>query len=71
MLVVEDDQATRQAVRDTLESLDYRVLEAADGKEALAVYEQHDREIALVLSDLVMPGMGGGPLLQNLRRRDP
>jgi two-component system cell cycle sensor histidine kinase/response regulator CckA len=71
VLVVEDDQATRQAVRDTLESLDYRVLEAADGNEALVVYEQHDRDIALVLSDLVMPGMGGGPLLQNLRQRDP
>ncbi len=71
VLVVEDDRATRQAVRDTLESLKYRVLEAADGEEALTVYEQHDQEIALVLSDLVMPGMGGGRLLQNLRKRDP
>ncbi len=71
ILVVEDDQATRSALREILEMLNYRVLEAAHGREALAVFEQHADEIALLLSDLVMPEMGGIPLIYALRKRKP
>jgi len=71
ILVVEDDPVTRTALRDTLERLNYRVLVAADGQEALAVFEQHADELALVVSDLVMPVMGGEELVQELRKADP
>jgi len=82
VLVVEDDTAMRDALVDCLEMLNYQVLEAATGQEALAVFEQHGDDpstssehgsgqgIALVLSDLVMPEMGGLALVQALRQRD-
>jgi two-component system cell cycle sensor histidine kinase/response regulator CckA len=77
ILVVEDNQATRQALVDSLELLNYRTLEAADGQEALAILAQPpppaggEREggVALVLSDIVMPGMGGAALLRSMRQR--
>ncbi|MDY7080573.1 MAG: PAS domain S-box protein [Chloroflexota bacterium] len=69
ILVVEDNAAARRALMESLELLNYRVLEAANGQEALAVLERHGDEIALVLSDVVMPGMGGISLLHVLRER--
>jgi len=71
ILVVEDDPTTRSALREILEMLNYRVLEAAHGREALALFEQHADEIALLLSDLVMPEMGGIPLIYALRKQNP
>jgi CheY-like chemotaxis protein len=71
ILVVEDEAATRQAVVDGLEMLGYRVLEATNGQEALATFEQQADQIALVLSDLVMPEMGGQALFHALRQQDP
>jgi CheY-like chemotaxis protein len=50
--------------------LNYRVLEAANGREALDVLEQRASEIALVLSDLVMPEIGGQALFHAMRQRD-
>jgi len=71
LLVVEDEDATREAVCDFLQALNYRVLEAADGREALEVFERERDKIDLVLSDLVMPGMGGVTLYRKLRERYP
>jgi two-component system cell cycle sensor histidine kinase/response regulator CckA len=70
VLVVEDNAATRKALADSLETLNYGVLQAADGREALAVLEQHKDEIALVLSDVIMPDMGGMALLHASRQRN-
>jgi PAS domain S-box-containing protein len=69
ILVVEDNAALRKALADTLELLNYRVLEAANGREALNVLEQRASKIALVLSDLVMPEMGGQALFYAMRQR--
>jgi len=69
ILVVEDDAALREALVDSVELLNYQVLEAANGREALAVLEQHAGEISLVLSDLVMPEMGGQALFHAMRQR--
>jgi CheY-like chemotaxis protein len=69
VLVVEDDTTMRAVLVDVLEMLGYRVLEAANGREALTVYEQHAAEIALVLSDWVMPSMGGLELVRELEAR--
>ncbi len=68
ILVVEDNAAFRQALMDMLEQMAYRVLEAANGQEALTVLDEHD-DVALVLSDLVMPEMGGQALLRAMRAR--
>jgi len=71
VLVVEDNRATRQALRDALEALNYRTLEAEDGREGLELFERYQNEIALVLTDLVMPQMGGQALIRELLKRDP
>ncbi|MBI2950873.1 response regulator [bacterium] len=71
ILVVEDEAEVLQVVRDLLERLSYRVLTASDGPEALRVYEAHRGEIALVLTDMVMPEMSGLDLFEALKGRDP
>jgi PAS domain S-box-containing protein len=71
ILVVEDSPATRAAIVAALEMLQYRTLEAANGKEALQIVAAHPADIALVLSDLVMPEMGGKALAAALRERAP
>jgi two-component system cell cycle sensor histidine kinase/response regulator CckA len=71
ILVVEDNAAARQALMDSLELLNYQVREAANGQEALAVLERHSENITLVLSDVVMPGMGGAALFHTLREKYP
>ncbi|MGD1991698.1 MAG: ATP-binding protein, partial [Anaerolineae bacterium] len=71
ILVVEDDPAARQAVVDILQSLDYQVRAATNGREALQVLERSGDEIDLVLSDLVVPGVGGVGLFRSLKQRNP
>ncbi len=71
ILVVEDDPAVRTALSAALEMLNYRVLVATNGQEAMAIFEQHAEELALVVSDMVMPGMSGKKLMRELRMADP
>jgi len=71
ILVVEDNPATRAALCSSLDMLNYRTLEAANGKEALDLFAQHRADIALVLTDLVMPVMGGKALAQALYQQSP
>lgn len=69
VLLVEDSMNVRAALRALLESWDYRVQEVADGSRALALIEEQAEPIALVLSDAVMPTMGGMALARTLRQR--
>jgi len=70
ILVAEDDATLREALVGILESLNYRVLEAADGREALDILEQGPGQgVSLVLSDLVMPETGGQALFHAMRQR--
>jgi len=69
VLVVEDNMDVRQAVTEGLESLNYQTLAAANGCEALDLFWHHADEIALVLSDMVMPEMGGMALSYALREK--
>jgi two-component system cell cycle sensor histidine kinase/response regulator CckA len=71
VLVVEDDAKTREALADTLELLNYQVLIAANGQDALGILEKHGHRIGLVLSDLVMPVMGGKALFYVLKQQYP
>ena len=67
--MVEDNTTVRQAVMRGLESLDYQTLAAANGREALDIFERYTEEIALIVSDTVMPEMGGMALLHALREK--
>ncbi|NBD36758.1 MAG: PAS domain S-box protein, partial [Chloroflexi bacterium] len=69
ILIVEDDAAMREALIGAAESLNYRVLTARDGQAALAILDDHAADIDLILSDLVMPEVGGQALLRELKRR--
>jgi len=67
ILLVEDEEMVRRAGRRILEKHGYCVIQASDGAEALALLRQHGSEIALVVSDVVMPRMGGRELYAALR----
>ncbi|HUR92834.1 MAG TPA: ATP-binding protein [Gemmatimonadaceae bacterium] len=69
VLVVEDEEAVRRAAKRILVKKGYTVLEAANGNEALEQVAAQPR-IDLLLTDLVMPGMGGRELVRVLRERN-
>ena len=71
ILLAEDESSLRTLTRTTLELCGYTVLEAKDGISALEVSEQHEGTIDLLLTDIVMPGMGGRALAQEITRRRP
>jgi CheY-like chemotaxis protein len=66
ILLVEDAQAVRQVVRRGLVKAGYRVLEASNGPQAIGVALEHAAEIDLLLTDFVMPHMGGRELIDRL-----
>ena len=69
ILVVEDEDAVRALARKTLEARGYRVLEAADGAEAMKVASQES--IALLVTDMVLPGMGGREIAERILEMHP
>ncbi len=72
ILLVEDNRAVRQTVAAQLKSLGYQVVEAASGDQAAAMLERADQSIALILSDVVMPGqLDGYGLARHARARRP
>ena len=72
VLVVEDEDAIRASIRRLLQREGYSVLEASDGAEALELLEDKATDqVALVLTDLRMPGMDGRQLAAALARRRP
>jgi two-component system cell cycle sensor histidine kinase/response regulator CckA len=71
VLLVEDEARVRGLARRVLEGLGYRVLDAADGREALALGEGYTGPIHLLFTDVVMPGMGGRELAERLAYAHP
>ncbi len=71
ILLVEDEESLRRLTRTSLELSGYKVLEAKDGIDALEASNRHDGPIDLLLTDIVMPGMGGRALAQELIVRHP
>ncbi len=71
ILVVEDDAAVRPLTVSILESLGYEVLEASDGLAAIEMIQAGGKEIDMVVTDVVMPNMGGKELADWLRARQP
>jgi len=59
VLLVEDEEIVRNLVREILKNFGYKVLEAAEGNEALSVCQTYPDTIHLLLTDTIMPGMGG------------
>ena len=71
VLLVEDQENVRRYVTLVLEGLGYRVLEADGGTQAMSLAEAHEGPIELLLSDVIMPGMTGPMLAEQMKRRYP
>lgn len=71
ILVVDDDASVRLVTQQTLEAFGYHVVSAEDGAEAVAIYVQYRSEIAVVLTDMMMPVMDGFATIHALRKINP
>jgi two-component system cell cycle sensor histidine kinase/response regulator CckA len=71
VLLVEDEEAVRAFAARALGQRGYEVLEASTGAEALEIFAEHEGDVDLVVSDVVMPEMDGPTLMKELRRDHP
>ncbi len=71
ILLVEDHPLSRQSIQDALEILDYTVLTAVNGEEALSLLEANEADVDLILSDIVMPKMSGILLYKAVKKQFP
>lgn len=71
VLIVEDDNATREALKALLEAYNYKAYVAANGLEALSYLETSDESIQMIISDVVMPKMGGLELFHAIQDKWP
>jgi two-component system, cell cycle sensor histidine kinase and response regulator CckA len=71
ILIAEDEPSLRSVVSATLRDLGYRVVEAADGEEAVRLYERRASEVALVVLDVVLPRLDGREVYERMRALRP
>jgi len=71
ILVVEDDEAVRKMICESLLENKYMVMEACNGKEAIGVVEKHADTIDMIVTDVVMPQMSGLELAEHLKSLHP
>jgi PAS domain S-box-containing protein len=71
ILLVDDEPTVLEVNRRQIEALGYEVYTAVDGRQALDVYAKRQQEIALVILDMVMPGLSGGETFDLLREINP
>ncbi len=71
ILIIDDEASILTITSQTLQAFGYRVLTASDGAAAVAVYAEHRREIAVVLTDMAMPVMDGTATIHALLRMNP
>jgi two-component system cell cycle sensor histidine kinase/response regulator CckA len=71
VLLVEDEESVRELVRATLEKQGYTVLDTGKGDVALQMAQSHTGPIDILISDLVLPGMGGRELGSKLNESHP
>jgi CheY-like chemotaxis protein len=71
VLLVDDEESIRSMGRRMLERAGFKVIVAADGREALDLFAQHKAEIRLVILDMTMPHLDGEACYRELRRVDP
>ncbi len=67
ILIVDDEQRMRILIKDFLKQKNYSTLEAADGEEALKIFEENKNKIKLILLDVMMPKLDGWSVLRQIR----
>ena len=68
ILVVDDESRMRKLIKDFLAQKGYSILEAADGEEALQLFEENQNKISLILLDVMMPKLDGWSVLRQIRQ---
>ncbi len=71
ILVVDDESAIREVTKASLEIYNYKAITASDGREAIALYTEHQAEISVVLTDMMMPVMDGPTTIRTLKQINP
>ncbi|MEN6318215.1 MAG: PAS domain S-box protein [Syntrophaceae bacterium] len=71
ILVVDDEEQIIEVTADILNSLDYTVIVARNGDEAIGIYKKEKGEIDLVILDMIMPGMSGRETFNHLKELNP
>ncbi|MBD2203412.1 response regulator [Calothrix sp. FACHB-1219] len=71
ILIVDDEESIREITKTALEKNGYKVLVAKDGIEAVALYTKHQKEISVVLIDMMMPSMDGPMAIRVLQKINP
>jgi two-component system, cell cycle sensor histidine kinase and response regulator CckA len=71
VLLVEDEAAVREATKRMLRKFGFTVIEAKHGRDALLLWDEHGSSVDVVLTDVVMPAMGGAELARTLRALRP
>jgi PAS domain S-box-containing protein len=71
VLIAEDNEATREAMAETIRGLGYGVLVANSGKKALELFAEHGDNIDLLITDIVLPGIGGMDLYRRIHQEWP
>lgn len=68
VLIVDDESRMRKLVKDFLVQKGYSTLEAADGEEALTIFEENKNKISIILLDVMMPKLDGWSVLRQIRQ---
>ena len=71
ILICDDNADIRETVSDVLDKLGYRVMTAVNGLEAVELYKKHQKEIALIVMDVVMPILGGVKAVERIMQINP
>jgi PAS domain S-box-containing protein len=71
ILIADDEAAIREITKNTLEAYGYQVLTASDGTEAVALFAQHQDEVQLLLTDVMMPYLDGPLTIRAIRKMNP
>jgi two-component system cell cycle sensor histidine kinase/response regulator CckA len=71
ILIVDDEEIVLDVGVEILKTLGYQVLSANSGQEALEIYGNRSREIAMIILDMIMPEMGGGKVFDEIRTLNP
>jgi DNA-binding NtrC family response regulator len=71
VLLAEDDNALREAISAFLSLHGYKVLEAGDGTQAMAIAKQHAESIRVLVTDVILPKLGGGELAREVAKISP
>jgi len=71
ILLVDDERDVLEVGKEVLESLGYQVLIATDGLEAIEVFTANQHEISLILTDVIMPRLGGVEAIERIRKKCP